>query len=232
MNINNWTNKRIVITGGTSGLGRALAIQLTKLKARVAIIARSQTGIDSLIEQFPQIIGIQGDISKKEDIYPIAGQVYTKLGEIDGLFNVASYLGVTPLRLLLDTDCEDFELVLQTNVLGPFRLTKTLMPSMLFKEMGLVVNISSDAAVNPYRKWGAYSASKAAVDQMSRIFDEELKDLGIRFLSIDPGDMNTPMHFAAIPDAITSHLRDPRDSANRILRLIESEDFTSVRRAV
>jgi NAD(P)-dependent dehydrogenase (short-subunit alcohol dehydrogenase family) len=232
MESNNWKNKNVVVTGGTSGLGRALALQLEAAGARVVIIARTQNNIDALVKENSKIIGIQGDISQKEQIYPLAGQIHSRLGDVDALFNVASDLGPTPLRLLVDTECENFEQVLQTNLLGPFRLTKALLPSMLLKRQGLVVNISSDAAINPYPKWGAYGTSKAAVDHLSRIFNEELKDQGIRFLSIDPGDMNTPMHFAAIPDADPNHLRDPKDSAGRILDLIAKEDFSSVRRTV
>lgn len=214
MNPNNWNNKNILITGGTSGLGRALALQLENAGANVAIVARTQKKIESLTIEHPRLIGIQGDVSKKEQIYSIAGQVQSRLGDVDILFNVASDLGATPLRLLMDTECEDFERVLQTNLLGPFRLTKALLPAMLLKKQGIVINISSDAAINPYPKWGAYGTSKAAIDQLSRIFNEELKDQGIRFLSIDPGDMNTPMHFAAIPDADPTQLRDPQDSAS------------------
>ena len=232
MKSNNWNNKNILITGGTSGLGRALALQLENSGANVAIVARTQKKIESLTKEHPRLIGIQGDVSKKEQIYPIAGQVQSRLGDVDILFNVASELGATPLRLLIDTECEDFESVLQTNLLGPFRLTKALLPAMLLKRQGIVVNISSDAAINPYPKWGAYGTSKAAIDQLSRIFNEELKDQGIRFLSIDPGDMNTPMHFAAIPDADPTQLRDPKDSASRILDLITKEDFSLVRRGL
>ncbi len=232
MNSNNWNNKNILITGGTSGLGRALALQLENAGANVAIVARTQKKIESLTIEHPRLIGIQGDVSKKEQIYSIAGQVQSRLGDVDMLFNVASDLGATPLRLLMDTECEDFERVLQTNLLGPFRLTKALLPAMLLKKQGIVINISSDAAINPYPKWGAYGTSKVAIDQLSRIFNEELKDQGIRFLSIDPGDMNTPMHFAAIPDADPTQLRDPQDSASRILDLITKEDFSPVRRGL
>lgn len=227
-----WKNKNVVITGGTSGLGRALALHLAGLDAKVAIVARTQNNIDNLVKETPSIIGIQGDISRKGQVYPLAGQIQSRLGDVDILFNVASDLGATPLRLLMDTECENFEHVLQTNLLGPFRLTKALLPAMLLKQQGLVVNISSDAAINPYPKWGAYGTSKAALDQMSRIFNEELKDQGVRFLSLDPGDMNTPMHFAAIPTADPKRLREPKDSANRILELIEKEDFSQVRRSV
>src|SRR5690606_1933231 len=115
--------------------------------------------------------------------------------------------------------------VLQTNLLGPFRLTKALLPSMVLKGEGIVINISSDAAVTPYAKWGSYAVSKAGVDHMSRIFDEELKASRVRFLSIDPGDMNTPMHFAAVPEANPAELKAPDESARQILNLISQNDF-------
>ena len=227
-----WKDKKVFITGGTSGLGKALAIQLNDLGAKVAILARTASSVEEMQSLHPGIVGLQGDVSKKESIYPIAGEVHSKLGGVDVLFNVASYLGPTPLRLLVDTDCEDLEEVLQTNLVGPFRLSKVLLPSMLTRKKGVVVNVSSDAAVSPYPTWGSYAVSKAGVDQMSRIFDEELKPQGVRFLSIDPGDMNTPMHFAAIPDANPEDLRDPGDSAGKILDLIARQDFSEVRRAI
>lgn len=227
-----FSKKNILITGGTSGLGRALALEMAKQGAKVAIVARTQAKLDLVTTEDPNIIGIASDISKKEQICPLAGQVQSLLGDIDILFNVASDLGPTPLRYLVDTECEDFEKVLQTNLLGPFRLTKALIPPMLLKGKGLIVNISSDAAIQAYPKWGAYGVSKAALDQFSKIFNEELKDQGIHTLSIDPGDMNTPMHFAAIPDADPSKLRDPQDVAKRILRLIVEEDFSVVRRTL
>ena len=226
------SHKNIVITGGTSGLGKALTMQLQEIGARVAIVARHQTGLMSITDQYPAVIAVQGDVARKDNIYPMAGEIHARLGDVDILLNVASYLGTVPLRLLVDTECEDFELALQTNLLGPFRLSKALLPSMLLKGKGLIVNISSDAAIHPYPTWGGYAVSKAALDHMSRLFDEELKHRGVRFLAIDPGDMNTPMHEAAIPNADLSQLRDPAESARRLIALIANEDFVQVRRAL
>lgn len=227
-----WKDKNVLITGGTSGLGKALAIQLTDLGAKVAVIARTESNLKTLTQQHPAIIGIQGDVSVKDQIHPLAAEMHTRLGDVDILLHVASTLGPTPLRLLVDTECEDLEQVLQTNLIGPFRLTKALLPAMLLKGQGIVVNISSDAAVSAYPRWGSYSISKAALDHQTRIFDEELKDQGVRFLAIDPGDMNTPMHFTAIPNADPQSLRDPADSAQRIISLLATQDFTAVRRSV
>lgn len=227
---NYWNNKNVLITGGTSGLGRALTVSLLGLGARVAIIARHRDRIDALVNEYPQTVGIQGDVSDKNAIVPIAGEVRSRLGDVDILINSASSLGSTPLRLLIDTECEDFGQVLETNLLGPFRLTKAILPSMLLKGSGLVINISSDAAISAYPTWGAYSVSKAGLDHMSRIFDAELAAKGVHFLAVDPGDMNTPMHFEAIPNANPKGLRDPKDAALRIINMVVEQNFETVRR--
>ncbi len=227
---NFYQDRNIVITGATSGLGRALALRLHHLGAHVAGVARGAAGLASLRHEAPRALTIQADVSRAEEIYPLAGEIQAKLGDVDILFNVASDLGPVPLRLLADTECEDFERALRTNVLGPHRLTRALLAPMLLRGSGLVVNVSSDAAVNAYPRWGAYGASKAAVDHLSRVLDEELKEAGVRCLSVDPGDMRTPMHFAAVPDADPARLRDPAESAERLLELIARNDFSQVRR--
>jgi NAD(P)-dependent dehydrogenase (short-subunit alcohol dehydrogenase family) len=221
-----WNEKRVLITGGTSGLGRALALELTRRAARVAIVARTQAALDETLRKArpAELIGIRADVSSKEDTYRISGEAIARLGGIDVLINNASYLGATPLRLLLDTECEDFGQVLETNVLGPFRLIKAILPSLLLQGGGTVLNISSDAAVSAYPHWGAYGASKAALAHLSRIWGEEVKAQGIRFFAADPGDMNTPMHAAAVPGADPATLLDPHEAALRLLDLISKEE--------
>lgn len=234
--MNHFKDKHVVITGGSSGLGRELALQLLEKGAKVAIVARSPQPLKALQEAYPSLLTFQADISDKEAIHPLAAAIQSRLGDVDLLINGASSLGPTPLRYLVDTECEDLEAVLQTNVIGPFRLTKALLPGMLLKQAGLVVNISSDAAINAYPTWGSYSVSKAALDHLSRLFDAELKPQGVRFLAVDPGDMDTPLHRAAVPDANPADLRNPADSARALLALIESPDFghtsESVRRSL
>jgi hypothetical protein len=95
-----------------------------------------------------------------------------------------------PLELLLDTECEDFSQVLETNVIGPFRLTKVVAGSMALRGAGTVVHLSSDAAVEAYERWGAYGVSKAAFDHLARSFAAELLPHGVRFVAVDPGEMN------------------------------------------
>ena len=129
-------------------------------------------------------------------------------------------MGPIPLRFLLDTECEDLERVLQVNVVGPFRLTKIVAGSMALRGRGVVLNVSSDAGVEAYPTWGGYGLSKAALDHLTRTFAAELEGTGVRFLSVDPGDMNTRMHHDAVPDADPSTLADPADVAERIAGMI------------
>ena len=211
---------RVAVAGGTSGLGLALVRLLCNEGAHVALVARSARAVE-LTANETDAAGIVGDIGRKEDIYPIALQITGHLGGLDILVNNASSLGPRPLAPLCDTDCEVLEQALAVNLLGPFRLTKALFGALAAfardRRGALVVNISSDAAISAYPGWGAYGASKAGLRHLTAIWDEEARADGVRFLSVDPGDMDTPLHAVAIPDADPSTLRRPEDSAVDII---------------
>jgi len=215
---------RVAITGGTSGLGLALVKELKQRGAQVAFVARTEARVASVAAE-ESVTGIVGDVANKHDIHRIALQVIGLLGGLDVLINNASDLGPVPLAMLGDTQCEDFERALITNVLGPFRLTKALLGSLAASARegrgALVMNISSDAAVNAYPGWGAYGASKAALAHMTRVWDEELSTQGVRFIALDPGDMDTPMHAAALPDADPAKLKQPAVAARELIQTIE-----------
>lgn len=222
---------RVAVTGGTSGLGLALVDALQAAGAQVAFVARDAHRVRAVALRRPGTHGIAGDVSRKDAVHPLAMQVMSALGGVDVLINNASSLGPVPLAPLADTDCEDFELALQTNLLGPFRLTKALLGSLASaareRRPAIVVNISSDAAVSAYPSWGAYGASKAALAHMSRIWDEELREHGVRVVAHDPGDMDTPLHALALPGADPADLKRPEQSARelleRITQLIEAQ---------
>jgi NAD(P)-dependent dehydrogenase (short-subunit alcohol dehydrogenase family) len=224
MTTDSFHDLRVAITGGTSGLGLALVRELVNRGARVAFVARTRERVEQVARENPSAHGIVGDVSVKSDIYPIAIQITGELGGLDVLINNASDLGPTPLRMLSDTECEDLEHVYATNVFGPFRLTKALMGALAASAReargAVVLNVISDAAINPYPTWGAYGSSKAALHHMSRIWNEEHAAEGVRFLSLDPGDMDTPMHAAAIPDADPAILKRPEQSAHELAEAI------------
>ena len=144
---------RVAVTGGTSGLGLALVATLNNHRANVAFVARHGDRVREVAREHTGTHGIQGDVSLKDDIYPIAMQIAAALGGLDVLINNASTLGPVPLALLADTDCEDLEAALATNVVGPFRLTKALLgalgASAREDRPAQVINISSGAAVTP-----------------------------------------------------------------------------------
>jgi NAD(P)-dependent dehydrogenase (short-subunit alcohol dehydrogenase family) len=217
-----------LVTGASRGLGRALAELLASKGARVALVAREQGPLDDVVATIRGHGGIAhaiaGDIADKHAIHRIAGQATGLVGDVSIAIHNASTLGPTPLRLLLDTECEDLEAVLQTNLVGPFRLTKVLAGAMALRGAGTIVHISSDASVEPYPRWGAYGISKAAQDHLSRILAAELDGTNVRVLAVDPGEMDTVMHAAAIPEADRATLSRPADVAARIVQMIERVD--------
>ena len=217
---------RVAITGGTSGLGLALVREFSARGVRVAFLARHAEPVAKVERENKNTHGIVADVSDKDAIYPAALQIVGELGGLEILINNASDLGAVPLALLADTNCEDLEKAMATNVLGPFRLTKALLGALAASaregRAALVVNISSDAAVTPYPKWGAYGASKAALRHLTEIWNQELSVEGVRFLSFDPGDMDTPMHTLAVPDADRTTLKTAEAAARELITAIET----------
>jgi NAD(P)-dependent dehydrogenase (short-subunit alcohol dehydrogenase family) len=197
----------------------------------VVLVARSEPEllavVDSIRSQGGEAHALAFDVSRKEDVYPLAGAAAALVGPIDLLIHNASNLGPTPLRLLLDTECEELSSVLETNLVGPFRLSRAIVGSMALRKKGTILHISSDASVNAYERWGAYSVSKAALDHLSRLWAAELSERGVRVLAVDPGEMDTVMHRDALPDADPATLARPDAVAARILALLRDERVAS-----
>jgi len=215
----------ILVTGASRGLGRALADQLAARGARVVMVARDPAALDDVAATIRARGGIAhavaADVADKHAVHRIAGRAHALVGDIAIAIHAASTLGPVPLRLLLDTECEDLAAVLDTNLIGPFRLTKVLAGAMALRGDGTIVHVSSDAAVEPYPRWGAYAISKAAQDHLSRILAAELAGSGVRVLSVDPGEMDTVMHRDAVPDADPTTLQRPAVVAARIIDMLD-----------
>jgi NAD(P)-dependent dehydrogenase (short-subunit alcohol dehydrogenase family) len=221
----------VVVTGASQGLGAALAAELAGRGARVLLVARGLDKVEEVASGIRRAGGIAhafaGDVGDKGATHAIAAAGAELVGPVDLLVHNASTLGPTPLVSLLDTECEDLARVLEVNLLGPFRLSKVLVGSMALRGRGLVVHVTSDASISGYPTWGAYGASKAALDQLARIWAAELDGTGVRFVSIDPGEMDTKMHADAMPDADRAALASPGDVARGMVSLLAHGDFAS-----
>jgi NAD(P)-dependent dehydrogenase (short-subunit alcohol dehydrogenase family) len=222
----NLENKTALVTGASRGLGAALARTLADRGATVVLVARSERPLhdvaDEIVARGGRAVALTADIGDKAAVHPLALAAQAVSGPVDLLIHNASTLGPVPLRLLLDTECEDLSRVLETNLVGPFRLTKILAGGMALRGEGTIVHVTSDASVSAYAGWGAYSVSKAAQDHLARVLAAELGEHGVRSFSVDPGEMDTEMHRAAMPDADPTTLADPARVAERIVAMIES----------
>jgi NAD(P)-dependent dehydrogenase (short-subunit alcohol dehydrogenase family) len=217
--------KAVLVTGASRGLGEALMKRLARKGAKVVGVSRNAQEMEAVAAALRAeghvAHALAYDVGDKEAIYPLAGAASALVGPIDVLVHNASTLGPTPLPLLLDTACEDLSKVLEVNLVGPFRLTKAVAGAMAMRGSGVVVHISSDAAVSAYPRWGAYSVSKLALEHLGRIWAAELEGTGVRFFNVDPGEMDTKMHADAMPDADRATLARPDEVAARLVGLLE-----------
>jgi NAD(P)-dependent dehydrogenase (short-subunit alcohol dehydrogenase family) len=224
----------VMITGASRGLGRALARVSAREGAPLAICARGAAALESAAEECRalgvEVLAVLADISDATDVERFAATALERFGGVDVLVNNAAELGPLPLPQLTDAPSSALEHVFQANVLGPLRLTQAVIGGMLLRNRGLVVNISTDAALIGFEGLGLYSASKAALDALTRSWSAELQHTQVRVISVDPGDMHTQMHMAADPEANPDDLLRPDDVAERLLilfggRLPEADRF-------
>ncbi len=216
--------RTLLITGASRGLGRALALRAARDHARLVLCARGPEALEDVAAACralgADVLAVAADVAEPRDVERLAASALDRFGVVDILVNNASSLGPSPLPYLADAPSAALPEVLRTNVEGPLRLTQALIGGMLLRGRGLVVNISSDAAVTGYPGWGLYAASKAALDALTRSWAAELAGTGVRVISIDPGDMDTDMHRAADPDSDLSELARPEDVAEKITALL------------
>ena len=190
-----------LITGTSRGLGRVLAGFLAKQGYGLIVTARNGVELNAagadLRRRGSPVVSVGGDVSDAAHRQRLVDAA-AKWCRLDLLVNNASELGDTPLPPLAEASRENLRRVFDVNVLGPIALVREALP-LLERAHGLVVNITSDAAVGGYPGWGVYGASKAALDLASKTLAAELKDRGIAVVAVDPGDMRTKMHQDAYP---------------------------------
>ncbi len=209
---------RALVTGGTQGLGYALAAELRARGAEVVVVARRPAPLPEGVAL------IEGDIAELSPAELVA-RVTEYLGAAPTLLiHNASTLGPVPMPELADLSDDALLRVFEVNTLAPARVTRAFVGVMRAQGYGHILSVSSDAAVEAYAGWGAYGASKAALDHLQRVLREELADSGLSASAVDPGEMNTQMHADALPDADPASLANPADVAMRILARLAQGD--------
>lgn len=209
-----------IVTGASRGLGLALAHALVQRGWRLVIDARSADDLEAaraaLTAAGAEVIAVPGDVSDSWH----RGMLVEAAGErIDLLVNNASTLGASPLPPLADYPLDVLEHVFRVNAIAPLALVQLALPRLAAGAR--IVNITSDAAVEPYEGWGGYGASKAALEQLSAVLGAERPDL--RVYAVDPGDMNTRMHQEAYPGEDISDRPAPQESVPGLLALVEGD---------
>jgi NAD(P)-dependent dehydrogenase (short-subunit alcohol dehydrogenase family) len=193
-------NPVAIVTGASRGLGRVLAGFLAKQGHALIVTARGEA-LRAAAEEFSaagaDVISIPGDVREDGHRRRLVAAAL-RSGRLDLLVNNASDLGDSPLPPLAKASPEAFRRVLEINTIAPLSLVQEALP-LLIRSRGLVVNITSDAAVGGYPGWGVYGASKAALDLVSKTLAGELRESGVAVVSVDPGDMRTQMHQDAYP---------------------------------
>jgi NAD(P)-dependent dehydrogenase (short-subunit alcohol dehydrogenase family) len=205
-----------IITGASRGLGLALSRALAQAGWGLIIDARGAADLERAARELGRltdVVAIPGDVADpahRRALIEAAGE------RIDVLVNNASVLGPSPQPNLGSYPLDWLERVYEVNVFAPFALTQLALPRV--PDGGVVINVTSDAAVEPYEGWGGYGSAKAALDQLTAILAAEQPEL--RVYAVDPGDMRTRMHQEAFPDEDISDRQPPEDSVPGLLALI------------
>jgi NAD(P)-dependent dehydrogenase (short-subunit alcohol dehydrogenase family) len=205
-----------IVTGASRGLGLALARELAAQDWALVIDARGAADLENVARELGErtaVAAVPGDVADpghRHDLITAAGE------RIDALVNNASVLGPSPLPALAAYPLAELERVYRVNVLAPLALAQLVLPRL--SENGAIVNVTSDAAVEPYEGWGGYGSSKAALEQLTAILAAEHPEL--RVYAVDPGDMRTQMHQDAFPGEDISDRPPPAESAPGLLELI------------
>ena len=200
-----------IVTGASRGLGLALARALSERGWRLVIDAREAAPLEAAAAELPDAVALRGDVSDpshQRALVEAAG------GDIDLLVNNASLLGPSPQPALADYPLDVLEAVYRVNVFAPLALIQLAQPRV-------IVNVTSDAAVEPYEGWGGYGSSKAALEQLTAILAAEQPER--RIYAVDPGDMNTRMHQEAFPGEDISDRSAPEERVPGLLALIEGD---------
>lgn len=207
-------SKVVMITGASKGLGKALALYFAKEGYDLAICARGENHLLEIKKEVQKlginVLAVIADASIPKDVERFIALAEERFGRIDVLINNASTLGPSPIPYLLDYPEKDFSEVIRINSIGPFLVTRRVLPGMILRNKGSVINVTSEAGNTGFAGWGAYGISKFALEGLTETWADELSETAIRVNMVDPGEMDTEMHALAVPDC-DYDLADPND---------------------
>ena len=193
--------KVALITGGSRGIGRAIAAAYAQAGAQVFICGRNIADVDAALREIRaqggSIDGVAGDISRARDAQGIVRAALERFGFVDVLVNNASILG--PREAIADYSLEAWEEVIRVNLTGLFLMTRAVLPAMLERPSGSIINVTSGVGRVGKAKWGAYAVSKAGMECFTQVLAEEVKSAGIRVNAVNPAATRTQMRAAAYP---------------------------------
>ena len=210
------SRRTAIVTGGSRGFGRAVAAELAGQDWVVLIDGRDRLAVEDAAQAIGAV-AVPGDVTDAAHRRELVRTAQQSTGRLDLVVNNASSLGPSPLPRLERYPLEELGEVLRTNVVSPLGLVQEALP-LLRASGGAVLNVTSDAAVEGYAGWGGYGASKAALEQLSRVLAEEEPSLPVWWL--DPGDMRTRMHQDAFPGEDISDRPEPETVAPAVVRLL------------
>jgi NAD(P)-dependent dehydrogenase (short-subunit alcohol dehydrogenase family) len=214
-------SRTALITGASRGLGLALARGLAHEGWTLIVDARGERDLESAraeLAENTRVVAIPGDVRSGEHRRALTDAA-RDVGGLDALVNNASILGPSPQPELLDYPLDVLEEVYRANAIAPLALIQAVRHEL--NPGARIINITSDAAVEPYEGWGGYGSSKAALEQLSNILAAENPDLRVYWT--DPGDMRTRMHQEAFPGEDISDRPMPEESVPGLIELLEGD---------
>jgi len=202
-----------VITGASKGLGRALAFRFADEGARLALCARSidelkRVELELSLHGAPPLV-VSCDIADHDQVERFAAVILEELGSVDVLVNNASQLG--PRINIAEWTVATWRRIIDVNVNGLFSVTRAFLPIMLKQRSGSIINVSSSVGKKGRGGWGAYAASKFALEGFTQTLADEVRNMNVRVNSVNPGPIDTDMRHAAYPDEDRSKLKPPSE---------------------
>jgi NAD(P)-dependent dehydrogenase (short-subunit alcohol dehydrogenase family) len=221
--------KVALVSGGSRGIGRAIASAYVREGARVFICGRNEQDVERAIAESRQgggeIAGCAGDIGSPADVQRIVQTAVNSFGTIDVLVNNASILG--PRVAIADYPFAAWEEVMRINLSGIFLMIHEVLPIMLGKRSGSIINVTSGVGRRGKARWGAYAVSKAGLENLTQVLADEVKGAGVRVNAVNPAATRTAMRAEAYPAEDPETLPTPEQIVPIFLYLA-SDDSAAV----